>query len=268
MSTLGSASTTTSTAAAASATTKPAPSGSAVADTDLSRRFERGLAKAGEELRWKALERARRAQRLSAALAAGGARAEKAALELDRLASRLKRPASAREILRLAALLRIRARASSGPRPGRELLGEVVEALRPAIPFEGATAFLFERDPDRLLPVVVQGSHVDLIPDIHFDCGAGFSSWVAKTRRPVLLSSFREDPIGVPVERPASFLSVPLLVENDLVAVLNFAHRRPGTFTIADRDLVLLAGRIAAPALTADWAPAPEGESAFDTRTA
>src|SRR5262249_57351087 len=141
---------------------------------------------------------------------------------------------------------RIRGRAH-GPREVRELLAEMVEALRPAVPFEGATGFVFEND--RLSPVVVAGSHVDLIPDIHFDCGAGFSSWVAKTRRPVLLSAFREDPIGVPVERPASFLSVPLLIEDDLVAVLNFAHRRPGTFTAADRDLVLLAGRIAAPAL-------------------
>jgi GAF domain-containing protein len=242
-------------------------------EMDLARRLERALAKAGEELDWKVGERVRRQVRFDAALAAGGARAAKAAAEMEKIAARLRRSGSAREMARLAALWRVRGSAS-GPREVRELLGEIVEALRPAIPFEGATAFVYEKDSARLTPVVVAGSgHVDLIPDIHFDCGAGFSSWVAKTRRPVLLSAFREDPIGVPVERPASFLSVPLLVDDELVAVLNFAHRRPGTFTTADRDLVLLAGRLVAPALSksasdAAWVPFPAPPVHALTRTA
>jgi GAF domain-containing protein len=243
-------------------------------EMDLSRRLERGLAKAGDELDWKVGERVRRQVRLEAALAVGGARCLKAAAEMSKIAARLRRAGSAREMARLAALWRLRGHACAS-RDVRELLNEMVEALRPAVPFEGATAFVFEKESARLTPVVVAGSHVDLIPDIHFDCGAGFSSWVAKTRRPVLLSSFREDPIGVPVERPASFLSVPLLVEDDLVAVLNFAHRRPGTFTTADRDLVLLAGRIVSPALSAParsasapgaWSSDPH--AALTTRTA
>jgi GAF domain-containing protein len=238
-------------------------------ESELGRRLERALAKAGEDLGWRVAERVRRQVRLEAAQAAGGVRAERAAAELDKVAARLRRAGTAREVLRVAALFRVKSRASAA-REVRGLLGELVEALRPAVPFEGATAFLFEKDAARLVPVVVAGSHVDLIPDIHFDCGAGFSSWVAKTRRPVLLSSFREDPIGVPVERPASFLSVPLLIEDDLVAVLNFAHRRPGTFTTADRDLVLLAGRLAAPALAkpggSPWiASTPDSAGAFTT---
>jgi len=237
---------------------------------DLTRRLEKALVKAGDELGWKVGERVRRQVRFDAALAAGGARAEKAATEMERVGARLRRTASAREMGRVVALWRIRSRAH-GPREVRELLAEMVEALRPAIPFEGATAFVFEKD--RLSPVVVAGSHVDLIPDIHFDCGAGFSSWVAKTRRPVLLSAFREDPIGIPVERPASFLSVPLLVEEELVAVFNFAHRKPGTFTTADRDLVLLAGRLAALALSKQpavaWSPEPPRDApALTTRSA
>jgi GAF domain-containing protein len=241
-------------------------------EMDVARRLERALTKAGEELSWKVGERVRRQVRFDSALAHGGARAEKAAVEMERVAARLRRSGVAREIHRVAALWRIRGRAT-GPREVKELLAEMVEALKAAIPFEGATGFVFEKESARLTPVVVAGSHVDLIPDIHFDCGAGFSSWVAKTRRPVLLSAFREDPIGVPVERPASFLSVPILVEEELIAVLNFAHRKPGTFTTSDRDLVLLAGRLAAPALarTAEgaWIPAPPpAGDALHTRTA
>lgn len=221
-------------------------------EIELTRKIERVLAKASDALGWKLAERLRRQVRLEAAVTGSGGRdrAERAAVELDRMAARLGgRSAVARDTLRLAALIRIRGRACE-PREVRDLLAEMVAALAPAIPYESATAFVYERGSAQLVPVAVQGSHVDLIPDIHFDCGAGFSSWVAKTRRPVLLSSFREDPNGVPVvERPASFLSIPVLVEDEVVGVLNFAHRRPGTFTTADRDLVLLAGRLVAPAL-------------------
>jgi len=189
------------------ATAKAAP------ETELTKRAERTLAKASEALGWKLAERLRRQVRLEAAVSGGGReRCEKAAVELDRMAARLGRNAIARDTLRLAALLRVRGLAE-GPREVRDLLGEMVAALAPAIPYESATAFVYEKASARLLPVAVQGAHVDLIPDIHFDNGAGFSSWVAKTRRPVLLSSFREDPNGVAVERPASFLSIPVCVD-------------------------------------------------------
>jgi transcriptional regulator with GAF, ATPase, and Fis domain len=234
-------------------------------ESEIARRLERWIARAATELGWKAADRVRRQERMLASVAAGGARAEKLAVELERLAVKLEKSASAREARRLAGLVKIRASAET-PADPRLLLRALVEALAPALAFESATAFVYEPD-GRLLPVFAAGSHVDLIPDIHFDSGAGFSSWVAKTRRPVLLSAFREDPIGVPVERPASFLSVPLLVEDDLVAVLNFAHRRPGTFTVGDRDLVLLAGRIAAPAL-ARPAQVPAWDPELTTRTA
>lgn len=214
-------------------------------ESEIARRLERWIARVATELRWKAADRVRRQERMLASLAADGPRAEKLAVELERLAGKLK-PANAREARRLAGLVRIRGRAGMPAEPS-EIVRALVEALAPALAFESATGFVYEREGGQLTPVFAAGSHVDLIPDIHFDSGAGFSSWVAKTRRPVLLSAFREDPIGVPVERPASFLSVPILVEDDLVAVLNFAHRRPGTFTVSDRDLVLLAGRIAAP---------------------
>jgi GAF domain-containing protein len=230
-------------------TTKTAPK--ATPETELGKRIERVLAKASEALGWRLAERLRRQVRLESALAGGRERAEKAAVELDRMAARLGgRNAVARDTLRLAALIRIRG-AAAAPCDVRELLAAMVQALAPAIPYESATAFVYEKGAERLVPVAVQGAHVDLIPDIHFDNGAGFSSWVAKTRRPVLLSSFREDPNGVPVERPASFLSIPVLVEEEVVGVLNFAHRRPGTFTPADRDLVLLAARLVTPAITA-----------------
>jgi GAF domain-containing protein len=129
------------------------------------------------------------------------------------------------------------------------VLDALLGALRKAVAFEQATAFVCTAGDGRLSPLVVEGAHVDLIPDIAFDHGAGFSSWVAKSRRPVLLSTDREEFDAAGEGRPGSFLSVPLLAEDELVGVLNLAHSRPGAFTGADRDFVVLAGRLAAAAL-------------------
>jgi transcriptional regulator with GAF, ATPase, and Fis domain len=226
----------------------PIPSGEHSLESELARRLERLIARVGPECRWKAAERAEWAERIEAAVGTSSRRAQGVARHLEKLAGEVKGSALAREARRVAALIRIHAE-SRRTASARVCLSQVIAALRQAFEFEQATAFVCHGGADRLEPVVVEGSLIDLIPDILFDHGAGFSSWVAKTRRPVLLSAFREDPMSAVGDRPASFLSVPLLAGEELLAVLNFAHRRPGTFTIGDRDLVLFAGRLAAPAL-------------------
>jgi diguanylate cyclase (GGDEF)-like protein len=122
--------------------------------------------------------------------------------------------------------------------------------LRSAVAFENATLFLYDKSQEVLVPAASAGEPVDLIPDVRFELGGGLSSWVARTRRPVLLSELRGDEReGAMVSRPGSFLSVPLAVQQDLVGVLNVGHSRPGAFTAADRDLLSAAGAILAAAL-------------------
>ena len=124
-------------------------------------------------------------------------------------------------------------------------LTTALEVLRGAVRFENATFFLYDRASETLVPAATSGAHVDLIPEVQFDLGLGLSSWVARTRRPILLSELRgESKDGVPEHRPGSFLSVPLLVAKDLVGVLNVGHSRPGAFTEADRDLLASAGAV------------------------
>ena len=236
-------------------------------ETEAARRVGRFLGRAAQALRWRAAERVAWEAQAQAALGEPGRPAAALARRVDALAKKLARTADAREARRAAALLRLRAasgRAAAAP----ELLGALVEALGPALPFDQATAFLYDTDGGSLAPAVIAGAHVDLIPEVAFDHGAGFSSWVAKTRRPVLVSTCREDPELAGPPRPACFLSVPLLADGELCGVLNLAHRRPGAFTGADRDFVVLAGALvavglnrllrppAAPATAAD-APAP-----------
>jgi len=130
-------------------------------------------------------------------------------------------------------------------------LTRALELLQRTVCFESATFFLYDRATEALVPRATWGAHVDLIPDVQFDLGQGLSSWIARSRRPVLLAELRGDEESEsPGQRPGSFLSVPLVVAQDLVGVLNVGHVRPGAFTQADLGLLSAAGAILASTLS------------------
>jgi hypothetical protein len=58
------------------------------------------------------------------------------------------------------------------------------------------------------------------------------------------------------------------LAEGELCGVLNLAHRRPGAFTGADRDFVVLAGAMAAVGLNRLLRPSTAPPVAGEPRTA
>jgi diguanylate cyclase (GGDEF)-like protein len=154
------------------------------------------------------------------------------------------------ESARLASLAELAQLARDTEQTGAALT-RALELLQKSVRFENATFFLYDRRTETLVPKATTGAHVDLIPEVQFDLGQGLSSWVARSRRPVLLSELRGDEESEsPGLRPGSFLSVPLIVARDLVGVLNVGHQRPGAFTEADRDLLSSAGAILASTLS------------------
>ncbi len=110
-----------------------------------------------------------------------------------------------------------------------EAFRESLNQIRAAIPFENATLFLLNRESQTLEEAVSIGGRVDLIGHVRFDRGKGFSSWVAQQRKPVLLNDLHreEGPDAVSLR---SFLSVPLLVQSEVVGVVNMSHSKPGAF--------------------------------------
>ncbi|MGH7726145.1 MAG: diguanylate cyclase domain-containing protein [Candidatus Eiseniibacteriota bacterium] len=153
------------------------------------------------------------------------------------------------ESARLSLLQGLASAVRTNPSTG-ELLQHALELVRRAVSYESATFFLYDRRKDALVPAATSGTHVDLIPDVRFDLGTGLSSWVARSQRPVLLAELRgEAREEAAPARPGSFLSVPLVVQKELVGVLNIGHTQSAAFTEADRDLLCTAGGILASAL-------------------
>ncbi len=130
-----------------------------------------------------------------------------------------------------------------------EAFREALLQIRTAIPFENSTLFLLNRESQVLEEVVSIGSRVDLIGHVRFDRGRGFSSWVAQQRKPVLLNDLHREggPDSVCLR---SFLSVPILVQTEVVGVVNMSHSRPGAFDEESANrLALMAMPISAVAI-------------------
>jgi diguanylate cyclase (GGDEF)-like protein len=205
------------------------------------------LALVAEALAWTSAERDRRTAELEAAAqrdaAAWAAFAERLAGWSRTALEKDPRPVESPRLSVLSALSEIVRETKETP----DLLSEALELLHGAVSYESATFFLYDRAKDGLVPAASSGAHVDLIPEIQFELGQGLSSWVARTRRPVLLSELRREGRDADeANRPGSFLSVPLVVQRELVGVLNLGHTQPGAFTEADRDLLSAAGAVLA----------------------
>lgn len=110
-----------------------------------------------------------------------------------------------------------------------QLFDRLLELVGEVVPYEHATLFIKNTSTGRLTVGARRGAHVDLIAGVEFDNGSGFSAWVAKQKRIIVLPDLhrgkRADNLEV-----ASFASVPLIVQGELIGVLNLSHSRPKTF--------------------------------------
>ncbi len=120
----------------------------------------------------------------------------------------------------------------------------VLELLEQLVDFEFAALFIYDEELKKLRVVANKGHVVDLIQPVSFDMGNGLSAWVAKQKRPILLSDIHRG--KVQDEAPVrSFLSIPLLLGEELIGVMNFGHTRPGTFNRHNlRVLSIAAGQL------------------------
>lgn len=126
------------------------------------------------------------------------------------------------------------------------LFDRLLELVKQAIAYEHATLFLVDTASQQLSVAAQKGEVVDLIGGVKFDLGSGFSSWVAKQQKPVLLTELHRGrrSNGSVV---GSFMSVPLIVQGELIGVLNLSHPKPKAFGEDNlRMLILVAGQSAA----------------------
>ena len=117
----------------------------------------------------------------------------------------------------------------------RETFEKILELMGQVIDYRSATLFLLSLETGTLQEAAKIGRSVELISFVKFDMGMGFSAWVAKEKRPIVLNNLRKDHGGAHVR---SFMSVPMIFKDELIGVINFAHDQTNAFTERDMQIV------------------------------
>lgn len=129
-----------------------------------------------------------------------------------------------------------------------ELLDSVLRAARDVFRFENAIIRLLDKDGLHLVTAAAYGYTEDAMGPIQI--GQGVMGRTAEVQRPILVEDVSKLPDYVPgIPGARCELAVPLISKNRLVGVLNVESPRPGAFTDADIEPLMILGRQAAIAI-------------------
>ncbi|MGB2768268.1 MAG: GAF domain-containing protein [Candidatus Zixiibacteriota bacterium] len=104
---------------------------------------------------------------------------------------------------------------------GRKGFEEMLNLIGKSVEFSHASLFLLDKKKNQMTEVASVGKRVDLIDFVRFEAGVGLSSWVAKEKRPIVLSNLHRKRGG---ERIKSFLAMPLILDDEVFGVMNLCH--------------------------------------------
>ena len=113
----------------------------------------------------------------------------------------------------------------------RKIFERMLNLIGKSVEFSCASLFLLDKRRNQMEEVASVGKKVDLIDFVRFDAGIGFSAWVAKEKRPILLSNLHRKRGGKQIK---SFLAIPLILNGELFGVMNLSHIRSHAFEPED----------------------------------
>ncbi len=108
-------------------------------------------------------------------------------------------------------------------------LDKCLDLLAEQIEFESASLYVLVRRKRKLQKMCDLGGGVNFIDSVRFENGSGLSAWVAKKQKPIYLSDIhRGSRHGQAPIR--SYLSMPIVADENVIGVLNLAHTKAAAF--------------------------------------
>ena len=125
-------------------------------------------------------------------------------------------------------------------RPTADIYVDVLRWLGKLTAFDAATVYLFDSPGGRLQEAASVGGTVEVLDFLNIEHGEGLAGWTADSRKPILLADRSRHHEFDPDKDFASFLSVPLIVDEEVIGVMNFGSRTAGAFGPDDVQLLSL----------------------------
>jgi signal transduction protein with GAF and PtsI domain len=117
----------------------------------------------------------------------------------------------------------------------QQTLDETIGLVNRLTKADACFLYLYDHQSNDLVLSASKTPHPHEIGHLHLKIGEGITGWVAKHQKPVAISKGADkDPrfLGaLPEDSYEAFLSVPVLIKNNVVGVINVQHRKPHTHT-------------------------------------
>ncbi|MFZ5980302.1 MAG: GAF domain-containing protein [Candidatus Zixiibacteriota bacterium] len=117
---------------------------------------------------------------------------------------------------------------------------EVLKLIDRILPFDGASLFLLDRAKKRLKEAATFRNKVELLGFLSIEHGDGLTGWTSLNKKPVLLADRTASGSFDPENDFSTVLSVPLLVDEEVLGVLNLGCYSAGGFAQKDVKLMMV----------------------------
>ncbi len=105
-----------------------------------------------------------------------------------------------------------------------------------SVPYESVSLFMYDKETKKMNSVHQSGEViVDLLDQFNFGSGTGMSGWVAEQKDIVIIPSLAKSKAGKD-GRFQSFVSMPLIIGERLIGVMNLGHSKPEIFKKEDNS--------------------------------
>jgi signal transduction protein with GAF and PtsI domain len=131
-----------------------------------------------------------------------------------------------------------------------DVLQEIVDIAIEVTGGDSCLIYLHNQKNHELILRASKNPHPELLAQIKLHVGEGITGWVAKEKKPVAIASdahldkrfklFH----NLPEDRYEAFLSVPMLVKNDVVGVINIQHKKIHTHSETEITLLSAIGKL------------------------
>lgn len=116
-------------------------------------------------------------------------------------------------------------------------LNDGLRQLSERIDFEAASLYVFSKRKRALQKLSDFGGGVNFIEKVRFENGRGLSAWVAKKQQQIYLPDIhRGSRHGQAPIR--SYISIPILYDEEIMGVLNLSHVKPNSFERASLIII------------------------------
>tara|TARA_B100000941_G_scaffold161188_1_gene114737 strand:+ start:3898 stop:4680 length:783 start_codon:yes stop_codon:yes gene_type:complete len=114
----------------------------------------------------------------------------------------------------------------------KEIFQKILNLLKRTMNFEYATIFFQEKDGQLKAIYSINSIIVDLAADFNVGSGSGISGWVSNSDDPVIIPCFMNEN---PKRKFNSFISIPLIINEKRIGVINLGHSKINFFKKKDK---------------------------------